>query len=108
MTARFSACFKIRVPAPSNEPGALTFKNRTMKKTIPLFLLTLLAAPLLRAEPAGWAQVPEILARIQAPVFPARDFVITNYGAVAVAGPIVPPPLTGRSTLASKPEAGAS
>ena len=54
-----------------------------MKKIFPLFLVTLLATPLLRAEPAEWAQVPEILARIQAPVFPARDFVITNYGAVA-------------------------
>ena len=54
-----------------------------MKKAIPLFLVTLLATPLLRAEPAGWAQAPEILARIQAPGFPARDFVITNYGAVA-------------------------
>jgi polygalacturonase len=54
-----------------------------MKKIFPLFLITLLATPLLRAEPAEWAQVPEILARIQAPVFPARDFVITNYGAVA-------------------------
>jgi polygalacturonase len=83
MTARFYAGFKIRVSAPSDEPGALTVKNRTMKITIPLFLITLLATPLLRAEPAGWGQVPEILARIQAPVFPARDFVITNYGAVA-------------------------
>ena len=46
-------------------------------------IVTLLATPLLRAEPVGWAQVPGILARIQAPVFPARDFVITNYGAVA-------------------------
>ncbi|MGA3143284.1 MAG: glycoside hydrolase family 28 protein [Verrucomicrobiota bacterium] len=54
-----------------------------MEKTIPLFLITLLATPLLRAEQAEWAQVPEILARIQAPVFPARDFVITNYGATA-------------------------
>jgi polygalacturonase len=54
-----------------------------MKKTIPFVLIALLAAPLLRAEPAGWAQVPQILARIQAPVFPAHDFVITNYGAVA-------------------------
>ena len=53
-----------------------------MEKTIPLFLITLLATPLLRAEPAGWAQVPGILARIQAPAFPARDFAITNYGAV--------------------------
>jgi polygalacturonase len=39
-----------------------------------------------RAEPAEWAQVPEILARIQAPVFPPRNFVITNYGAVADGG----------------------
>src|ERR1017187_5488789 len=53
-----------------------------MKKIFPLFLVTLLATPLLRAEPAEWSQVPGILARIQAPVFPARDFVTTNYGAV--------------------------
>jgi len=58
-------------------------QNRIMKKTIPLFLITLLTTPLLWAEQAEWAQVPQILARIQAPVFPARDFVITNYGAVA-------------------------
>jgi polygalacturonase len=31
----------------------------------------------------GWESVPEILARIKAPEFPARDFVITDYGAVA-------------------------
>src|ERR1035437_3820564 len=54
-----------------------------MKKLHAVFLVTLLATPLLRAEPAEWAQVPGILARIKAPVFPARDFVITNYGAVA-------------------------
>jgi polygalacturonase len=54
-----------------------------MKKTSSLFLIALLATPLLRAEPAGWAQVPQILARIQTPVFPAHDFVVTNYGAVA-------------------------
>ena len=30
-----------------------------------------------------WAQLPGILARIQAPVFPARDFIITAFGAVA-------------------------
>lgn len=29
----------------------------------------------------GWDTVPGILARIKAPKFPARDFVITNYGA---------------------------
>ena len=54
-----------------------------MKKTFSFFLITLLATPLLRAEQTEWAQVPEILARIQAPVFPAHDFVITNYGAVS-------------------------
>jgi polygalacturonase len=54
-----------------------------MKKIFPLFLVTLLATPLLRAEQAEWAQVPEILMRIKAPWFPHRDFVITNYGAVA-------------------------
>jgi polygalacturonase len=54
-----------------------------MKKLHAVFLVTLLATPLLRAEQAEWAQVPQILARIQTPVFPARDFVITNYGAVA-------------------------
>ena len=54
-----------------------------MKKLHALFLITLLAVPSLRAEPAEWAQVPEILARIKAPWFPHRDFVITNYGAVA-------------------------
>jgi polygalacturonase len=30
----------------------------------------------------GWEMVPEILARIRPPSFPARDFVITRYGAV--------------------------
>jgi polygalacturonase len=45
--------------------------------------LALFAAPLLCAEQPEWAQVPVILARIQAPEFPARNFVITNYGAVA-------------------------
>lgn len=32
--------------------------------------------------PDGWALVPSILARIQPPMFPARDFDITRYGAV--------------------------
>src|SRR5262245_55527255 len=30
-----------------------------------------------------WSQVPAILSRIKAPVFPNRDFKITDYGAVA-------------------------
>ena len=31
---------------------------------------------------AAWTSMPDILARIQAPKFPARDFTITQYGAV--------------------------
>jgi polygalacturonase len=54
-----------------------------MKLTIPCLLIALAASSLLRAEPVGWEQVPQILARIQAPAFPAHDFVITKYGAVA-------------------------
>src|SRR5205085_11269761 len=34
-----------------------------------------------RAEEDPWSKVPEILARIKAPTFPAKDFVITKYGA---------------------------
>ncbi|HEY5346345.1 MAG TPA: glycoside hydrolase family 28 protein [Verrucomicrobiae bacterium] len=37
----------------------------------------------LHAGTAEWAQVPQILARIVAPTFPARDFDITKFGAVA-------------------------
>ncbi len=33
-------------------------------------------------EEEGWGKVPEILARIQPPVFPDKEFVITDYGAV--------------------------
>lgn len=32
---------------------------------------------------SSWHMVPEILSRISAPVFPDRDFIITNYGAIA-------------------------
>ena len=34
------------------------------------------------AQTNAWAQVPQILARIIPPVFPAQDFIITDYGAV--------------------------
>lgn len=34
----------------------------------------------------GWDRVPEILGRIEAPTFPDRDFVITDYGATADGG----------------------
>jgi polygalacturonase len=34
-----------------------------------------------QAEEHGWARVPSILARIKAPTFAARDFLVTRYGA---------------------------
>jgi unsaturated rhamnogalacturonyl hydrolase len=37
----------------------------------------------LRADQPEWAQVPQILQRIAPPKLPARDFVITSFGAVA-------------------------
>ena len=37
----------------------------------------------LRADQPEWKQVPVILKRIVVPKFPARDFVITNFGALA-------------------------
>ncbi|HOQ05633.1 MAG TPA: glycoside hydrolase family 88 protein [Anaerohalosphaeraceae bacterium] len=53
------------------------------------FLLTVFAVFWICGFPAaalteeeGWQSVPEILARIQPPTFPERDFVITDYGAV--------------------------
>jgi polygalacturonase len=59
-----------------------------MKKIIfPILLLLLAALPLCAAETSPvqnkWNQVPEILQRIVPPTFPARNFVITDFGAVA-------------------------
>ena len=54
-----------------------------MKQILSSVVIAWFAIPLLGAEPTGWSQEPEILLHIQAPVFPARDFVITQYGAVA-------------------------
>ncbi|HEY4939834.1 MAG TPA: glycoside hydrolase family 28 protein [Rhizomicrobium sp.] len=42
------------------------------------------ALPLRAAEPSPWDRVPEILARIRPPVFPRRDFRVTDYGAGSV------------------------
>jgi unsaturated rhamnogalacturonyl hydrolase len=47
---------------------------------VSLFCSVLFAAP---AAPTGWESVPAILARIKAPTFPNRDFVITAHGATA-------------------------
>lgn len=54
-----------------------------MKKSIILVLSALSFVSNSRAEAPEWKQVPEILSRIVAPKFPARDFVITKFGAVA-------------------------
>jgi len=53
-----------------------------MKKQFLLSVLGLMISLPLRAAPSEWDQVPEILARIVPPHLPARDFVITRFGAV--------------------------
>jgi polygalacturonase len=57
-----------------------------MKPPVVLLVLALLAPAWLPAAAApaplvNWDSVPGILARIKAPVFPARDFSVTAYGA---------------------------
>jgi len=54
-----------------------------MKRSIIMIAAVLVAGNTLLAEAPEWRQVPEILARIQPPHFPARDFDITRFGAVA-------------------------
>ena len=44
-------------------------------------LLAAAAAPAAPLRVTGWADYPAVLARIHAPVFPARDFPITDFGA---------------------------
>ncbi len=48
-----------------------------------ILALCLFTSVSIAAESVGWHSVPEILARIQAPQFPARDFPITDFGAKA-------------------------
>jgi len=47
-----------------------------------LATITVQAAPTVSSTQNAWAQEAEILKRIQAPEFPKRDFVITDFGAV--------------------------
>jgi len=54
-----------------------------MNRIIAMVVAVLLSAFTLQAETSEWSQVPEILQRIVPPVFPAKDFVITDFGAVA-------------------------
>jgi polygalacturonase len=53
-----------------------------MKIVLSLFLVAFFSISTRAAQPE-WNQVPEILKRIVAPEFFARDFVITHFGAVA-------------------------
>ncbi len=46
-----------------------------------VLVLLICRAELSAAEPASWDQVPAILARIKAPVFPDRDFSVLDFGA---------------------------
>ncbi|HEY5296527.1 MAG TPA: glycoside hydrolase family 28 protein [Verrucomicrobiae bacterium] len=61
-----------------------------MKSIIVFFLTTMFVVAAAHSEQpvppeaqAAWAQVPKILKRIVPPKFPKRDFIITNFGAVA-------------------------
>ena len=59
---------------------------KTQAKSFRTFVVLLAAVSLSAgtiARGAGWESVPEILTRIKVPQFPAKDFVITDYGAVA-------------------------
>ena len=49
-------------------------------------LLTGCSRKLGGSDAAGWDLLPQILARIRAPSFAARDFTVTDYGAVGDAG----------------------
>src|ERR1017187_7218814 len=53
-----------------------------MRTIILLCLSALFLVSPSRADQPEWQQVPGILARIVPPKFPARDFVITKFGAV--------------------------
>jgi polygalacturonase len=54
-----------------------------MKIFLSLLMVTFFASSTPSADQAEWNKVPEILKRIVAPEFPAKDFKITDYGAVA-------------------------
>lgn len=54
-----------------------------MKRIIVTLVVGLLPLFTLRADAPEWQEVPEILSRIVPPQFPARDFDITRFGAVA-------------------------
>ncbi len=54
-----------------------------MKIILSLLMVAFFASSTPSADQAEWDKVPDILKRIVAPEFPAKDFKITDYGAVA-------------------------
>jgi polygalacturonase len=56
-------------------------QSRLLKRCCVLLVVCVVIPSM--AYAIGWESVPGILARIKAPEFPARDFVITEYGAIA-------------------------
>jgi len=60
----------------------LLSRRAALKQTAGLAAFALLERSV-SAAPEGWDAVPAILARIQAPEFPKRDFAVTEFGAVA-------------------------
>lgn len=61
--------------------GSLTTRRDLLRLGAGIVALTRVPKGYAAAEQAGWGEVPGILKRIQAPVFPDRDFDITRYGA---------------------------
>ncbi len=69
------------VPIPNLNPTAIM--PRLLALLLATVCLPFAAQPVRAAEPTGWDLAKVIEARIQAPVFPDRDFNVTAYGAVA-------------------------
>ena len=63
----------------------MTMNSRTLRRVAALGLAASLIGPRASAQSADrddpWSRLPGIIAGIKAPVFPARDFLITNFGA---------------------------
>lgn len=53
-----------------------------MNRIVPILCAVFASTSALLAEPSDWDMVPQILHRIEAPKFPHKNFVITEYGAL--------------------------
>ncbi len=63
--------------------GVLDYRGSQMKKIIVATVVVVASTAGLFADAPEWKMVPEILARIVPPTFPAQEFDITKFGAVA-------------------------